>query len=34
MIRYCHPRLLVEYADDPIPTLDNMIDFILKAPKA
>lgn len=33
-IRYCHPRLLVECADDPIPTLDNMIDFVLKALKA
>lgn len=33
-IRYCHPRLLVECADDPIPTLDQMVDFVLKALKA
>lgn len=32
-IRYCHPRLLVECADDPVPTLDQMVDFCLKALK-
>jgi len=32
-IRYCHPRLMVECADDPEPTSDRMIDFCLAALK-
>lgn len=30
-IRYCHPRLMVEYDQRPEPTLDQMIDFCLSA---
>ncbi|MGO9673353.1 MAG: TetR family transcriptional regulator [Methylocella sp.] len=30
-IRFCHPRLLVECAKDPEPTIDEMIDFCLVA---
>lgn len=30
-IRYCHPRLMVECADEPTPSLDEMVDFCLKA---
>ncbi|WOJ90486.1 TetR family transcriptional regulator [Methylocapsa polymorpha] len=30
-IRYCHPRLMVECAQDPEPTTDQMIDFCLAA---
>jgi AcrR family transcriptional regulator len=33
-IRYCHPRLMVELADDPEPTSDKMVDFCLAALKA
>jgi AcrR family transcriptional regulator len=30
-IRFCHPRLMVECAQDPEPTIDQMIDFCLVA---
>jgi hypothetical protein len=30
-IRYCHPRLMVECAQDPEPTVDQMIDFCFAA---
>lgn len=30
-IRFCHPRLMVECAQDPEPTIDQMIDFCLIA---
>ncbi|HET6374881.1 MAG TPA: TetR family transcriptional regulator [Methylocella sp.] len=30
-IRFCHPRLMVEYDQKPEPTLDQMIDFCLVA---
>jgi len=30
-MRYCHPRLMVECAQDPEPTTDQMIDFCLAA---
>jgi AcrR family transcriptional regulator len=30
-IRFWHPRLLVEWAEDPEPTLDQMVDFCLAA---
>lgn len=30
-IRYCHPRLMVEFADYPEPTSDQMVDFCLAA---
>jgi AcrR family transcriptional regulator len=30
-IRYCHPRLMVEFADNPEPTSDQMVDFCLAA---
>jgi AcrR family transcriptional regulator len=30
-IRFCHPRLMVEYDQKPEPTLDQMIDFCLSA---
>lgn len=30
-IRYCHPRLIVEYEQEPEPTLDQMIGFCLGA---
>jgi len=29
MVRYCHPRLMVECAGMPHPTLDEMVDFLL-----
>ena len=32
-VRYCHPRLMVECAQDPEPTLDQMVDFCLAALK-
>lgn len=32
-MRFCHPRLMVECAQDPEPTLDQMIDFCLIALK-
>lgn len=32
-VRYCHPRLMVECAQEPEPTLDQMIDFCLAALK-
>jgi AcrR family transcriptional regulator len=28
-MRFWHPRLMVEYAEDPEPTLDQMVDFCL-----
>lgn len=31
MIRYCHPRMMVECADIPSPDLDDMVDFCLAA---
>jgi AcrR family transcriptional regulator len=30
-IRFCHPRLIVEYEQEPEPTLDQMIGFCLTA---
>ncbi|PNG27322.1 TetR/AcrR family transcriptional regulator [Methylocella silvestris] len=30
-IRFCHPRLMVECAQEPEPTLDQMVDFCLVA---
>ena len=30
-ICYCHPRLMVECADKPMPTSDEMVDFCLRA---
>ena len=30
-IRFCHPRLMVECAQDPEPTIDQMVDFCLFA---
>jgi hypothetical protein len=30
-IRFCHPRLMVEYDQRPEPALDQMIDFCLAA---
>jgi AcrR family transcriptional regulator len=30
-IRFCHPRLMVECAQDPEPTIDQMVDFCLVA---
>ncbi len=30
-IRFCHPRLMVEWAQEPEPTLDQMVDFCLIA---
>ncbi len=33
-MRFCHPRLMVECADKTEPTIDQMIDFCLKALKA
>jgi len=33
-IRYCHPRLMVECADKPGPTVDQMVDFCLAALRA
>ena len=29
MVRFCHPRLMVECAGMPHPTLDEMVDFLL-----
>ncbi len=28
-LRFCHPRLMVECAQDPEPTIDQMVDFCL-----
>jgi AcrR family transcriptional regulator len=33
-IRYCHPRLMVECADRPEPTSEQMVDFCLAALRA
>jgi hypothetical protein len=33
-MRFYHPRLMVECADDPEPTIDQMVDFCLAALKA
>jgi AcrR family transcriptional regulator len=30
-LRFYHPRIMVEYAEDPEPTLDQMVDFCLRA---
>jgi AcrR family transcriptional regulator len=30
-LRFCHPRLMVECAQDPEPTIDQMVDFCLIA---
>jgi hypothetical protein len=30
-IRFCHPRLIVEYEQEPEPTIDQMIGFCLAA---
>jgi len=30
-IRFCHPRLMVECAQEPEPTIDQMVDFCLAA---
>lgn len=30
-IRFCHPRLMVECADVPSPSIDDMVDFCLRA---
>jgi AcrR family transcriptional regulator len=30
-IRFCHPRLMVEYEQEPEPALDQMVDFCLAA---
>jgi len=30
-IRFCHPRLIVEYEQEPEPSLDQMIGFCLVA---
>jgi AcrR family transcriptional regulator len=30
-IRFCHPRLMAECAQDPEPTVDQMVDFCLAA---
>jgi len=30
-IRFCHPRLMVEYEQEPEPVLDQMVDFCLAA---
>ncbi|QGM97978.1 TetR/AcrR family transcriptional regulator [Methylocystis parvus] len=34
LIRFCHPRLMVECADRPEPTSEQMIDFCLAALRA
>ncbi len=33
-VRFCHPRLMVEFADYPEPTSDQMVDFCLAALRA
>jgi AcrR family transcriptional regulator len=33
-MRFCHPRLMVECADDLVPSIDQMVDFCLAALKA
>ncbi len=30
-ICYCHPRLMVECQDKPVPNCDEMVDFVLRA---
>ena len=30
-IRFCHPRLMAEYEQEPEPALDHMLDFCLAA---
>ena len=32
-ICYCHPRLMVECQDKPVPSCDEMVDFVLRALK-
>jgi AcrR family transcriptional regulator len=34
MIRFLHPQLIAQCADKPIPTLDQMIDFVIGGLKA
>jgi AcrR family transcriptional regulator len=33
-MRFCHPRLMVECADKPGPTIDQMVDFCIAALRA
>lgn len=33
-MRFCHPRLMVECADDHVPSIDQMVDFCLAALRA
>ena len=33
-ICYCHPRLMVECQDKPVPSVDEMVDFVLRALRA
>jgi len=33
-ICYCHPRLMVECQDKPVPSCDEMVDFVLRALQA
>lgn len=33
-VRFCHPRVMVECAEDPEPTIDQMMDFLIAALKA
>jgi hypothetical protein len=33
-IRFCHPRLMIECADRPDPTSEQMVDFCLAALRA
>ena len=33
-ICYCHPRLMVECQDKPVPDVDEMVDFVLRALRA
>ncbi|HMN70804.1 MAG TPA: TetR family transcriptional regulator [Rhodoblastus sp.] len=33
-ICYCHPRLMVECQDKPVPSCDEMVDFVLRALRA
>jgi AcrR family transcriptional regulator len=34
MVRFFHPQLIAEFADKPIPTLDQLIDFVIGGLKA
>ncbi len=33
-ICYCHPRLMVECSDKPVPSVEEMVDFVLRALRA